>query len=80
VDGHGDDLARYRSGAIDVIDGATGARIWSAPMGDEGWPFVGGCDLDGDGRAELLVSEPDGDSVRSQVLSGVDGHLLWSLG
>ena len=77
-----DDIAASSGGELVVFSGASGAilrRIEGATLG------LGRCDLDGDGRAELLITrsvkgparaEELWDQGRLEVLSGRDGGVL----
>ena len=101
VDGHGDDVAAVAAWAdsvrdVTALDGLTGQPLWTTRLRTRGETSVNnlsvrGADLDGDGRAELIVnassmtttrSLPDGTDqnehfVDAWVLSGRDGSLVW---
>ena len=75
VDGDGDDLLRSEcpgdEGTYRALDGRDGSTLWSASA--PGCPgFEEAADLDGDGRADLVLQSP------LTVLSGADGNPLWS--
>ncbi len=58
-----------------VLDGATGAVLWSAPLGGQVFDVAAVDDVDGDGLSEVAATGGDG---RAVLLSGADGAALWS--
>jgi hypothetical protein len=82
------DPAKADGGAASVVCGSTGALIWSlrGSVGEAGFGAAvsGGGDLDGDGRADILVGAPRAeldDECTGKVIafSGRSGRRLWSL-
>ena len=67
-------------GAIKVLDGVTGAELFSffAFEGFSGGVFVASGDVNGDGRADIIVSADAGATPHVKVFSGLDGSLLRS--
>jgi hypothetical protein len=58
----------------------TGGSAGSGPLGEYRYPCLDWCDLDQDGRAEVLAAYPaEGNTgFLLAVLSGRDGKLLWN--
>lgn len=82
VDGLGDDyghLVHQYSGEHDThvhtVDGATGRALWTSSVAGwhELWDEV---DLDGDGGAELVLVDQQGDYGLT-VLGSSDGQVMW---
>src|SRR5205085_1770506 len=59
---------------VTVLDGKTGAVLFAtAPFGDfSGGVFVAAGDIDGDGKAELVVTPDQGGGPRVRVFRGGD--------
>jgi hypothetical protein len=96
VDPDGRSSRSYRT--VSAFSGKDGRRLWTAPDfgmrsggssgGGVGWlrysyPTLDGCDLEGDGQAEVLVAYFPTDSMPDvphlATLSGRDGTLRWTL-
>jgi hypothetical protein len=96
-DGVGDVIAGFRSGSNAAGTGSGSARVWSGDDGAILWTFVGSApqeqfgrsvdgagDVNGDGRADLIVGAAGADvggidAGSARVLSGADGTLLHAL-
>ncbi|MEM9378471.1 MAG: integrin alpha [Planctomycetota bacterium] len=83
----GADAGGRGSGAVLLYSGASRARLWridgSEVGGALGYVVRGASDFDGDGRGDVVVSEPSATSStgdvaagRVLVLSGVDGSIV----
>jgi hypothetical protein len=90
VDGSGDDLVSATGGfgspsVYTAQDGLTGAAIWLQSLGPTFTrPGVTqAADLDGDGRADVIVSLDVGTfdwvQPKAWVLRGTDGTVLWTI-
>jgi hypothetical protein len=99
VDGDGvvDVIAGYRTGSSAAGSGTGTARVWSGADGSILWTFVGtgpqqlfgrsaagAGDVDGDGRADLIVGAAGADVAGqdvgfARVYSGADGALLHAI-
>lgn len=71
------------AGLVDVLSGADGSLLWSAPgmAGDQlGYALADAGDVDADGTTDVVIGAPgsDGGAGRVDILSGVDGELLFS--
>ena len=81
----GQPAAGYAPGYVRVYSGATGQLIWhftGDTAGDHFGISVAGGDLDGDGRAELVVGADGKDTTlvragQAKVFSGSTGQLLY---
>lgn len=58
-----------------VLDGATGAVLWSESLGGQVFDVARVADVDDDGIAEVAATGEAGNAV---LLSGADGEELWS--
>ncbi|MFN0051920.1 MAG: protein kinase domain-containing protein [Planctomycetales bacterium] len=83
--------------AVSAISGKDGSRLWTAadfglqsgstsssgggPQMEYSYPMLDQCDLDGDGRPEILVAAhiDDANGIKLAALSSDDGHLLWKI-
>ncbi|MBT8485892.1 MAG: hypothetical protein HKO59_07065 [Phycisphaerales bacterium] len=84
-----DNGARTSAGRVEVYAGRDGERLWAksgSAAGDRlGWAVAGAGDINGDGRADVLVGAPwfdvDGGANvgRAYVRSGVNGATLDSV-
>jgi hypothetical protein len=71
---------------VEVVDGKTGLPL-AGPLGgfqaftsaESNGVFVAAADVDGDGRADIVVGSEAGGAGLVRVYSGRDGHLLRSL-
>jgi hypothetical protein len=75
-------------GAVGVFSGISGELLWQDFGDDTGWlwgsEICNAGDLNGDGMDDVLVGNLDDSPFWTgpgyvDVLSGVDGHVLWSL-
>jgi hypothetical protein len=88
VDGAGDDLVSVTSAAdgtsvvVAARDGATGAPLWATTLaGASGSNATHAADVDGDGRAEVVLNVSDrAGRFGIAVLRAVDGTVMWSSG
>jgi N-acetylneuraminic acid mutarotase len=69
-------------GLVRVFDGKTGTQL-AGPLGRfkpfkgfQGGVYVAGGDINGDGHADVMVTEGEGGRPRVRVFSGADGSLL----
>ncbi len=84
IDGDGDVEVVYGTmktrggdGRVNVLDGKTGALIWSAKVPGHVQSEPGLVDVNGDGVLDVLVTNWMGDN-RLRALNGKDGRQLWS--
>lgn len=78
------------SGKVYVFSGINGSPIWTAEGSNDthrfGWSVGGVTDLDGDGRGDVIIGEPQyhppsggyGENGKVTVLSGSNGTVVWT--
>jgi hypothetical protein len=77
-----DDGGGTDSGSVRVVSGLNGATLFTWNGDSAGWNFgaavAGGRDVDGDGRADVIVGAPSAQPGVARVFSGASGLVLFT--
>jgi outer membrane protein assembly factor BamB len=65
----------WEGGGVILLDGLTGAQLWSTPLGGGQSQGLDVGDVDGDGDLEVAVENYDNQVI---LLDGASGQVLWS--